>query len=486
MNDMTSTIERIQSANPVPSPDSFPTRALSSAGLLARIDERNTDMTDTLTPIRGTDPGKPPRRTRGPLIAAAVAAVLVLIIGIATFTLGGGDDAPVVTDPPTTTTTEAATTTTTVPPTTTAQFESPLPADTPPLEVVAALHAAWDAGDMAAAAELFHPDSRYFQRNIESSVAAELWYRNATGVTVSDRECALETPAELANQGFEGTFVTCTENLVSGISPGAIIGGGTLAFTVQDGAVLERFQFFYPAAIDGERGGFEEYLTAYRNWVQERFPDDIPELFGGFGSIDMVIDTPEARARHLELIPFYLADTSVDRDPLALPADTPLLEVVQTFTARWDVGDIDGYEALFHPLSGYPSGQDAPVSWFTAVTGMTTDRQCELIEETLVRCIDVMSPGLLPGTTLDPVVTEWAGAAGYIWRIDFPDGPPETFTNPGDAPGVKEYRDWVRDNDPDAFDTLFPDGIQMRLNTQDVRDAHTAMVARYLSAISEG
>lgn len=48
---------------------------------------------------------------------------------------------------------------------------------------------------------------------------------------------------------------------------------------------------------------------------------------------------------------------------------------------------------------------------------------------------------------------------------------------------MKEDRDWVRDNAPDAFETLLVAGIEMRLDTQEARDAHTAMIATYLDAI---
>jgi hypothetical protein len=91
------------------------------------------------------------------------------------------------------------------------------------------------------------------------------------------------------------------------------------------------------------------------------------------------------------------------------------------------------------------------------------------------------TPNGAPGGTH---ITEWNGAAGYIWRIEFPEGPPPGFATPGNAPGVKEYRDWVRDNAPDVFDTLFVAGIEMRLDTQEVRDAHTEMVARYVAALA--
>jgi hypothetical protein len=477
MNDIHDTIERIQSANPVPTPDALPTGALSSTALLTRIDERSTAMTDTLTPIRGTGPGKRPGRGRGPLVALAVAAVLILIIGLASFAfLNGDENAPVVDDNPAPTTTQAPTTTVASLP------QSPLPADTPPLEVVAAVQAAWAAGDMPAAEALIRPDSGFFEQNSSTGFAAELWYRNATGVVVTDQECTVETPPELANEGFEGTFVTCTESLTSGITPGSVIGGGTLAVTVQDGWVVDVFILGYQGALDGERNGYVSYQNAYLRWMQDRFPDESEGLFDG---IDMVIDTPAARARHQELVPFFLADTG-PRGELALPAGTSLLDTVAEFRARWDAGDVAGYEAIFHPLSGYQSGQDAPASWFVAVTGTTANVDCTLVEPTQLRCTEVVTPGLAPDTTLEPFTTVWNGAAGYIWSIDFPDGPPPGFSDPLTSPGVSEYRAWVKENRPDDVDLLFIAGLEMRLDTQEARDAHREMVATYLAATAGG
>jgi hypothetical protein len=440
-------------------------------------------VTETLTPIHNTDQDKPPRPGRGPLIAIAVAAVLILFIGLTSFTVFSTNGDPVVTEPPATTVTEPPATTVTEPPATTvASVQSPLPADTPPLEVVAAIQAAWDAGDMVSADALIRPDSGFLEQNISPGFAAELWYRNATGVVVTDRECTVETPPELADEGFEGTFVTCSETLTSGITPESVIGGGTLAVTVQDGWVVDVFLLDYPGALDGERGGYVSYQNAYLDWMQDRFPDDSEVLFDG---IDMVIDTPAARDRHQELIPFFLADTG-PRDELALPADTPLLDVVAEFQARFDSGDVAGYEAIFHPLTGYPSGQDAPSSWFTAVTGTTAQRDCALVEPTQVRCVEVATPGLAPDTTLEPFTTVWNGAAGYIWSIEFPDGPPPGFTDPLTAPGVSEYRAWVEENRPDAVELLFIEGAEMRLDTLEARDAHTEVIQEYLAAAFGG
>lgn len=80
MTDTHTTLERLKSANAVPSTDSLPSGALSSVGLLARIDERNRTMTETTTVGHSPDAPEPPTR-RGALIALGVAAAVLLLVG---------------------------------------------------------------------------------------------------------------------------------------------------------------------------------------------------------------------------------------------------------------------------------------------------------------------------------------------------------------------------------------------------------------------
>jgi hypothetical protein len=466
MTDMHETLERITSANAVPSPDSFPSGALSSVDLLARIDERSTTMTDTLTPLRPTEPGKPPKRSRGPLIALAVAAVVLLIIGISSFALLSRDDSgPADTIPP-------------APAPTTAPIESVLPPDTPPLEVVAALQAAWDAGDMDLAEALISPDSGYFSNDSGPGIAEEIWYRHATKMTV-ERECSLDAaPFETLGLPLgDGVPVSCNETLISGLQPGRIIGGGFFGAEVADGMVTDFYIDEYVGALT-EDAAFD----GYRSWMEKFNPDAAGDLFRADGT--MIADTNTARIRHNELVAVFVA-TFGPRTERALPVDTPLLEVVATFQERFATGDIEGYEAIFHPMSGYDSGRDAASSWFAAVTGLVADRQCELVSDTQVRCTETQRSGLAPGTVSEPFTTLWNGADGYVWTVEFPDGPPPTFGSPSAGAGVAEYRAWVEENEPDTFGELFT-GVAMQLGTEELRAAHSEMIATYLAATSEG
>ena len=172
----------------------------------------------------------------------------------------------------------------------------------------------------------------------------------------------------------------------------------------------------------------------------------------------------------------------VDRAQRALVAGTPLLETVDVFQRRFDAGDVEGYEAIFHPDAGYPSGRDAEAAWFGAVTGMTHERDCEVVAETQVRCVERSGSGLEPGTFSDEFVTVWNGADGYIWSIDFPEGtPPVEFSDPSDSPGVETYRQFVESNAPEMFADLFDENLAMRLDTEAVRVAHHELIGRFLA-----
>lgn len=265
--------------------------------------------------------------------------------------------------------------------------------------------------------------------------------------------------------------------MISGLQPGTAIGGGTFAAEVADGMILDIM--ILPDFV----GGLDETegLDLYRSWVRDTRPDQFEELFA-FG-LNLRVDTPELRAAHQDMVVFFLTSTG-PRAEGALPVDTPLVEVVETFLERSDAGDVAGYEPIFHPLSGYVRGQDADASWFAAVTGVVAERSCELVTDTQVRCIQSFRSGLEPGTVSEESTIVFNGADGYIWTVEFPGGQPVEFDDLSTSPGVAAYRDWVQNNEPDSFSELFVAGLSMRLDTEEVRSAHTEMVARYLAATS--
>jgi hypothetical protein len=156
MTDTQAALERLKAANAVPSGNSFPVGALSSADLLARIDERTTPMTQTAT--HRHDPEQTPKRSHGLLIALGAAAA-VLVIGVSGFLAGtrSGDEAAA-----TVPTTEAAPTTIATPDYATAQ------------ETLNAWAVAIGAGDIDAAMDThaFEPNDLEDSREAMAYLAA--------------------------------------------------------------------------------------------------------------------------------------------------------------------------------------------------------------------------------------------------------------------------------------------------------------------------
>jgi hypothetical protein len=270
-------------------------------------------------------------------------------------------------------------------------------------------------------------------------------------------------------------MVTCVDTITSGFEPGVVVAGGTWAVETANGWIYDFFILDYDGALNGTEG-----LGAYRSWMQEYVPDRFTELFNPT-TLNIVIDTSQAREAHRELVPFFVADTG-PRPDRALPADTPLLEVVTEFQRRYDAGDVEGYEAIINPAIGYPPGENATASWFTAVTGMTSQRTCTEVDAITLRCSEQIYSGLVPGQLVGEITAEYVARNGWIVAVNFPDGPADAEANPATATGVAEYRDWVRTNAPDEFDALFADGLAMSLSTPEVRAQHEAMIATYLAA----
>jgi hypothetical protein len=444
MNETTRIEELIRSANAVPYADSLPAGALSSSDLLARIDERNTAMTNTKTGLRAAEANSEPTtnrsRYRGPLIGLATAMAIAAVVLVATALLPGGEGSPVADSP---------------------RSPRALPADTPLINVVTAFQARFDAGDVPGYEAIFNPAAGY----VSGTDAEASWFGAVTGI-VHERDCAATSE----------TQIRCTERIVSGLEPGTASEQFVTVWNGSNG---------YLDSIEFPEGSPSEFFDPtngpgvpdYRSWLERTNPVKLAELFVG---ATMKLDTEEAREGHRGFVPFYLSSTGPRADG-ALPADTPLLEVVGVFQQRFDEGDIAGYEAIFHPMAGYRSGQDAEASWFGAVTGMQHDRECTLVTATQVRCVERATSGLEPGTTSDEIITLWEGADGYIWNIQFPDGPPAEFSDPQSGPGVDAYRAWVETNAPEVFGELFVNGQAMKLDTEEARTAHRDLVARFLA-----
>lgn len=248
------TVERIQAIDAVPTPGSMPAGMWSAEDLLARIDERSTPMTELRNdPDTKSPPGAD--RWRGPAIAVGIAAAALVIVGaIGMLTLPGTDDSP------------------------------PAGPATPPtgadaLAVVDEYLNRYEAGD-AAFLTLFAPDTPYFEALDTDLALRESRYFATTGMR-ADRDCVAE-----------GTAVTCTWSVTSGLNAGWEYPPRSGTFTVEGGRIasIETDDDLSPIHLD--RFAFEEY----RQWVEANHPDKYDDLIP-FGAS---LATYDAEIRRLQ------------------------------------------------------------------------------------------------------------------------------------------------------------------------------------------
>lgn len=293
MNNTHIALERLRSADTVPSLDAFPSGALTSDALLARIDERNT-MTDTLTPIKLDEPPRPPQRNRGPLLAIAAAAVVLLIVGVVGFVLLAGDDtrAPASGDftrrqpggggPAT-------------------AESGPLPADAAPLDVALAHFDRWERGDVPGSEAVIAPDAYFIGANIDIMRAdvAPLYARASWHVLVTDA-----TVDTSCNQLTEER-VQCVLLITSGLTPGQVLLDERVILVISEGQIVG---FEYPEGAGNTVGADALGVQGYQAWLRSTDPEGHAEFFA-FGET-MVLETETARDFHREKIAEYLAATS--------------------------------------------------------------------------------------------------------------------------------------------------------------------------------
>ncbi len=293
MNNRHTALERIRSADTVPSMDAFPSGALTSDALLARIDERST-MTDTLTPLELEKPPGPQQRNRGPLLAMAAAAAVLLVVGVFGFVMLAGDD--------------------TVAPASgdftrrqpggggpaTAESGS-LPADTPPLDVALAHMERWERGDVPGSEAVIAPDAYFIGANIDIMradvaplYARASWHVLVTGATV-DTTCIQLTDER----------VQCDTVITSGLTPGTVLLDEPAILVISEGQIVG---FEYPEGAGNLVGADALGIQGYQAWLRSTDPDAHAELFV-FGET-MVLETETVRKSHQEKIAEYLAATS--------------------------------------------------------------------------------------------------------------------------------------------------------------------------------
>jgi len=160
-----------------------------------------------------------------------------------------------------------------------------------PLDVAERYFRFWDAGDVEGYEELVAPEANLFTQRAAADVAIDSWYRIATGVTL-ERTCGMSGPGR----------VRCETTLVSGLQPGVVIAESTPTVLAISGGQIVDFQFpeGFQTISDRDIVGF----TAYREWMEDNEPADFRKLF--LVPETIVVNSPEARARHAELIARFL------------------------------------------------------------------------------------------------------------------------------------------------------------------------------------
>ena len=261
MTNINATLERIRAADPVPSTDSFPADAMSSEALLARIDERSTNVTDIKTAPKTNHEREPASRWRGPAIAVAVAAGILLIVGIVSVVSLTTDDAPPAAPAPQTT--------------------DALP---DPVAVVTEFNRLYDAGD--AGFEAFYSEDIQLDQDGANRTISQ--YMAATGMTVA-YDCTAV-----------GEQVQCTTTRTSGIDPSQTYPPFTGTYVVVNGKITAM----------GASGPYENpmlqdrpALTAYAEWVRDNHPDKYDDLIL-FGTT-LLINDAETRRLQGQMIQQY-------------------------------------------------------------------------------------------------------------------------------------------------------------------------------------
>ncbi len=166
-------------------------------------------------------------------------------------------------------------------------------------------------------------------------------------------------------------------------------------------------------------------------------------------------------------------------DPLALTADTPPLEVVETMYDRWSRADIGGYRALIDDATaGYNLASFDHAAWYRLLSGVVDIRTCSSEAPGVVHCATSYYSGLAHGQELFREEAEFTVEDGRIVQID-PLEQLGLFNVGYDRDGFVGYRNWVLDNQPEGFDDLFAFGTSILLHTPELRDAHSDLMERY-------
>jgi hypothetical protein len=238
-------------ANPVRSLDDLEPVDVGAAGYLATLEQRSSAMTQ----IETLPEAKPPGRSRGPLIAAAIAAVvLIATIGIL---LTNNEEQPAVAP--------VVPTTAPVVPTTIASLEGMTPEDA--LSVATSYVTAFNAGDADAVMGLFTSDV-VVSDNFEGEWDLGEWeqvltWKTAQGTTFGPAEC------QVTDQTPDDATVVCVADTLQADSRAVNSSGvlTTITLTITDEGVSD-LSFSYGQPDFTVVGG------PFGSWMDVQFPED--------------------------------------------------------------------------------------------------------------------------------------------------------------------------------------------------------------------
>jgi RNA polymerase sigma-70 factor (ECF subfamily) len=202
-----------------------------------------------------------------------------------------------------------------------------------------------------------------------------------------------------------------------------------------------------------------------------------------------VVGPPQRRTLPATTPPPTVAVTTNDLseppvDPLALPADTPTLDVVEAMYERWSRADIDGYRALIDDTAiGYNLASFDHGAWYRALSGVVDVRTCRSDDPGHVLCTASYFSGLAHGRLLFEEETGFIVENGRIVEIE-PAEQLGLFNAGLDREGLVDYRNWVFERERDSFDELFAFGTSILLHTPELRNVHAGLMARYRAETS--
>ncbi len=400
-------------ANPVPTLDLLDPVEVLDIERLAHPSARSSEMTEVkVDQTKSEGPGRKPRLALG----LAMAVVAVVAVGILVRTESGVAS---------------------------------------PVSVATAFMDANAEHDVDAMWELLAPDSEAKVAGLAAMTAAADWSRAVGWAEIGHQAC------EEKSNGPDGTVVACpfirqTDWILAlGLEP--------VTNNIYDILVVEGQIQSVVETDNGEPSsdGMMEASGTFRRWVVENHPDDIGTMYEG----DSWQNSPEAIALYEQYTDEFVAEMEI-----ASPES-----IGDAFMNAY--ADHDGNAALelmaedarylgLSPLSNLPLALDLD----GALGEDITNKGCEVISTdssgTLVACPFTFEGDVPRALGIEPA------SVTYTIRVDEGQIQSVDRTCCEDAPGVEDawvtFRDWVEENHPDDFETMYNGEGGAHLNPESI------------------